>query len=523
MRSLHLPARALLSLAMALGAALAVDRATAAPLAADDGTAAPATPAAIETSVVKVFATLRQPDLNKPWTKQPPTTATGSGVIIDGKRILTNAHVVLYASQVEVQAHESGEKIAATVEAIGPGIDLAVLKLDDEALFDTRPAVKRSARLPAIKDTVMAYGYPTGGSTLSITKGIVSRIEFSGYSFSTGGLRIQVDAAINPGNSGGPAIAGDEMIGLAFSRLETAQNIGYIIPNEEIDIFLADVADGRYEGKPRLGAGFEKLENQALRDSLQVPKGTTGVLVTDPEASGADAVLRRWDVVTRIGDTPVDDQGRIAVEGMPRVSFLYDVQRSSTDGTVPLTIFRDGAEQTVRVPSPARPALVLPELAGGYPDYFVFGPVVFTAATAEHAASLESSSRLAVIMAAMGNPLATRRADRPAFPGERLVMISAPLFPHRLSRGYDSPVGRVVATVNKKPVKNLEHLVELLRDAEEEFVVIEFAGRAVPPLVFPRKEASAATEEILTDNGVRSQGSPGPLAVWNAKPAGASP
>ena len=217
MRMLHPAARATLALASLLG--------TAPILAADtDDTPAAAAAGTIENSVVKIFATLRQPDLNKPWTKQPPATATGSGVIIDGKRILTNAHVVVYASQVEVQAHESGEKVAATVEAIGPGIDLAILKLDDESLFDGRPAVKRSTRLPAIKDTVMAYGYPTGGSTLSITKGIVSRVEFAGYGFSLGGLRIQVDAAINPGNSGGPAIAGDEMIGLAFSRLETAQN-----------------------------------------------------------------------------------------------------------------------------------------------------------------------------------------------------------------------------------------------------------------------------------------------------------
>jgi len=483
----------------------------------------PAPVAAIENSVVKVFATLRQPDLGKPWTKQPPATATGSGVIIDGKRILTNAHVVLYASQVEVQAHESGEKFAATVESIAPGIDLAVLRLDDETLFDGRSAVKRSARLPAIKDTVMAYGYPTGGTTLSITKGIVSRVEFAGYGYATGGLRIQVDAAINPGNSGGPAIAGEEMIGLAFSRLESAQNIGYIIPNEEIEIFLADVADGRYDGKPRLAITVEKLENQALRDSLGVPKGTTGVVVTEPDDPGPNSVLRRWDVITKIGTTPIDDQGRIAVEGMPRVSFHYEVQRVAADGTLPLTIVRDGAEREVRVHCPARPALVLPELMGDYPEYFVFGPLVFTTATAEHAASVEGNSRVVAMLAALGNPLATRRADRPAFPGERLVMICAPLFPHRLSRGYDSPSGRVVATINKEPVKNLEHLVELLRDADGEFVVVEFAGRAAPPLVFPRRETIAATEEILTDNGVRAQGSPGPLAVWNEKPPAAAP
>ena len=195
--------------------------------------AAPAAkPLSIENAVVKIFSTMRYPDPYKPWAKQSPSEATGTGVIIEGRRILTNAHVVLYASQVQVQANQAGDKISATVESIAQDIDLAVLKLDDETFFDTRPPLARASTLPEIKDAVLAYGYPTGGTSLSITKGIVSRIEFANYNLNVSGLRIQIDAAINPGNSGGPAIAGDKMIGLAFSHLGGAQNIGYIIPNE---------------------------------------------------------------------------------------------------------------------------------------------------------------------------------------------------------------------------------------------------------------------------------------------------
>ena len=82
----------------------------------------------IANSVVKVFSTARYPDPYKPWTKQAPTDVTGSGVVIKGRRILTSAHVVLYASQVQVQANQSGNLASATVEAIAPGIDLAVLE-----------------------------------------------------------------------------------------------------------------------------------------------------------------------------------------------------------------------------------------------------------------------------------------------------------------------------------------------------------------------------------------------------------
>ena len=206
-------------------------------------------------------------------------------MVIEGKRILSNAHVVEYASQVQVQANQAGDKVSATVEAIAPGIDLAVLKLDDETFFDTHPPLQRANKLPEIKDTVMAYGYPKGGNNLSITKGIVSRIEFAAYHYPVSGLRIQIDAAINPGNSGGPAVAGDKMIGLAYSHLSEAENIGYIIPCEEIELFLQDIADGHYDGKPAMFDRLQTLENSALRSFLKLDKAVEGMIVTEPDSS----------------------------------------------------------------------------------------------------------------------------------------------------------------------------------------------------------------------------------------------
>ena len=55
-------------------------------------TAATASASALENSVVKVFSTLRGPDPYKPWSKAAPQEVTGSGVVIEGRRILTHAH-----------------------------------------------------------------------------------------------------------------------------------------------------------------------------------------------------------------------------------------------------------------------------------------------------------------------------------------------------------------------------------------------------------------------------------------------
>ncbi len=476
----------------------------------------------VENSVVKVFSTVRYPDPYKPWTKQAPNEVTGSGVVIEGKRILSNAHVVLYASQVQVQANQAGDKISATVEAVGPGIDLAVLKLDDESFFDSHPPLPRANTLPDSKDAVMAYGYPEGGTSLSTTKGIVSRIEFAPYNYPVLGLRIQIDAAINPGNSGGPAVVGDKMIGLVFSHLGGAENIGYIIPSEEIELFLKDIGDGHYDGKPAMFDDLQTLENPALRTFLKLGKAAEGIVVHKTHSTDPAYPLKEWDLITHIGDTPVDDQGMIKLGPNLRVYFQYLIQKVARNGKVPLTIIRDGKELKLELPVKTNYPRVIPDLNGAYPSYFVYGPLVFSSATAEFLGGLSrlgASSALLSRLSLLGSPLLRRLGDKPAFEGERLVVVSSPFFPHKLAVGYDNPVSEVVKTVNGIPIKNLDHLVEVLRDSRDEFIRIEFDMRSGETLVFPRKEMLAATDEILTDNGVRSQGSPDTLAVWNAKPS----
>ncbi|MFI5305888.1 MAG: trypsin-like peptidase domain-containing protein [Polyangiales bacterium] len=478
--------------------------------------AAPAAGAGrIESSVVKVFSTVRAPDPFKPWTKHQPSEVSGSGVIIEGKRILTNAHVVLYASQVQVQAYQAGDKVSATVEAIAPGIDLAVLKLDDEKLFDTHPALGRAKALPDVKDAVMAYGYPTGGSNLSITKGIVSRIEFAPYEFPVHGLRIQIDAAINPGNSGGPAVVGDKMIGLAFSTLGGAQNIGYIIPNEEIDYFLADVTDGKYDGKPALFDELQTLENPALRAFLKLDSQVQGIVVLRPFGKDHASPLKTWDVITKIGDTAVDDQGMVEINANLRIRFAYLVQHLAKDGKVPLTVVRAGKSMALQLPVSPKYPMLIESLKGAYPSYFIYGPVVFSSASTE---LLREGGGAFGGIGTLSSPLFTRMTDSPAFAGEELVVVPSPFFPHKLAKGYGNPIGNVVKAVNGITIKNLRHLVEVLRDAHEEFITIEFARKGGETLVFSRKDLDAATEEILSDNGVRSRGSANLMTVWSAKP-----
>ena len=472
----------------------------------------------IRESVVKISATLRYPDIVHPWTKQSPRQASGTGVVIDGKRILTNAHVVLYASQLFVEAQQSSEKLTATVEAVSPGMDLAVIKLDDESFFDKRTALTRVQTLPEVKETVVVYGYPQGGSSLSVTKGIVSRIEFVGYGENASGVRIQVDAPINPGNSGGPALVDGKMIGLVFSKITNADNIGYIIPGEEIELFLKDVADGKYDGKPAMHDMLQTLENPALRDFLHLEKKSQGMVVHTPAETKPEYPLKTWDLVTRIGSTEIDNVGMVKVKDNLRLQFQYMIQKLAKGNKVPVSVVRKGKPLTLDAPVTSKWPMLIESLQGRYPSYFVYGPLVFSSANREFCAAIDRpGSPLGTAMALMGSPLATRRGDRPAFEGEELVVITAPMFPHAMSKGYDNPFSKVVKEVNGVKVKNLRHFVELLRDTKEKFTTLDFDDRFSETIVFNHQEALKATDEILSDNGIRQQASDDLMAVWKKR------
>jgi hypothetical protein len=171
----------------------------------------------------------------------------------------------------------------------------------------------------------------------------------------------------------------------------------------------------------------------------------------------------------------------------------------------------------VQLPVGGERKMLIPDLDGGYPSYFIYGPVVFSRATAEFVGALGSNLAGINALSFIGNPLITRRGDEPDAQREELVVVSAPFFPHKLSTGYSNRFTSVIYSITKTPVRSLAHLVATLRDLKDDLVVIHFDQRAGETIVFPRKEMLAATESILSDNGIRLQGSTDMMDVWNGK------
>src|SRR6202040_2516158 len=167
-----------------------------------------------------------------------------------------------------------------------------------------------------------------------------------------------------------------------------------------------------------------------------------------------------------------------------RVNFAYLIQRSANDGRVPMTIVRAGKPMQIQLPVSAEHPTLVTDLAGGYPSYFIYGPLVFSTATWQFVSSFENNAGLLRLLGAVKSPLITRAWDPPDADTEELVVVSSPFFPHKLANGYSNPAGSVVNSVNGTPVKSLKHLVALLRDLKDSFVTLEFAAKGGEALVF---------------------------------------
>ncbi|MDA1274106.1 MAG: trypsin-like peptidase domain-containing protein [Verrucomicrobia bacterium] len=333
-----------------------------------------------EKSVIHIMCFSQEPVWDAPWRFTSVRRGTGSGFVIEGKRIMTNAHVVSWDRQILVKRYQDPRQYIATVEFIAHDCDLAILRVEDERFFDGLEPLE-FGELPKVRSTVVTYGYPAGGEQISYTRGVVSRIDINSYvhqgnrSF----LGVQTDAAINPGNSGGPVIQDDRVVGVAFQGTPGLENTGFFIPHPVIQHFLIDIADGTYHGFPQAGIRLVATQNPAYRRFLGLPDNDSGARVDSlVEIPSTREVIREEDVILQIGPYPVGSDGTILYEGN-RVFGAMAFQEAQHGESVSLKLWRDRKEIEVSLPvfhydgdNEAGNQYGTP------PRYFVYGGLIFT-------------------------------------------------------------------------------------------------------------------------------------------------
>jgi S1-C subfamily serine protease len=233
-----------------------------------------------ERSVIQISTFSQPPVHDAPWRFEPLRREGGSGFVIKGRRIMTNAHVVRWARQMIVRKYQDPRPYQADVEYVGHDCDLAVLSVSDPKFFDKLEPLE-FGEMPQVRSTVVTCGYPAGGEEISYTRGVVSRIELQPY-VHIGNRQLltgQTDAAINPGNSGGPVFQDDKVVGVAFQGQPGLENAGFFIPPPIIQHFLKDIEDKKYDGIPQAGLRVMALQNSAYREFLRMADNDAGARI----------------------------------------------------------------------------------------------------------------------------------------------------------------------------------------------------------------------------------------------------
>ncbi|KAL3517496.1 hypothetical protein ACH5RR_020085 [Cinchona calisaya] len=454
--------------------------------------------AAFLNAVVKVYCTHTAPDYSLPWQKQRQFTSTGSAFMLGNGKLLTNAHCVEHDTQVKVKRRGDDTKYVAKVLARGVECDMALLSVESKEFWEGAEPL-HFGQLPRLQDAVTVVGYPLGGDTISVTKGVVSRIEVTSYAHGSSDLLgIQIDAAINPGNSGGPAFNDlGECIGVAFQvfRSDEVENIGYVIPTTVVSHFLEDYErNGKHTGFPCLGVLLQKLENPALRACLKVPSNE-GVLVRRVEpTSDASNVLKEGDVIVSFDDIRVGCEGTVPFRSTERIAFRYLISQKFAGDVTELGIIRTGSFTKVKAVLNPRVHLVPYHIEGGQPSYLIVAGMVFTPLS-EPLIEEECEDQIGLKL------LVKARYSLAKFKGEQIVILSQVLA-NEVNIGYEDMSNEQVLKLNGTRIKNIHHLAHLVDSCKDKYLIFEFEDNYLA--VLEREAAFSASARILKDYGIPS-------------------
>jgi S1-C subfamily serine protease len=453
----------------------------------------PSTPAVIRRSLVRITTTSQDPDYKVPWTPGNIGGGVGAGFVIDGQRIMTNAHVVSNARFLSIEKENDPKKYVATVQFVGHDCDLAVLKVADPNFFKNTVPLNFGG-IPQIESTVSVFGYPIGGERLSVTQGIVSRVDFLTYTHSLvdAHLAIQIDAAINPGNSGGPVLQEGKVVGVAFQGYsgEVAQNVGYMIPVPVIQRFLKDISDGHYDRYMDLSVSTFNLQNPAQRHALGLGDDDRGVMVSSVASAGCAAgILQVGDVLLSIDDHPIASDSFVELEG-ERVPMAEVVERKFKGDSVALHILRDKKEMDVTIKlDTAWPFMMQANQYDVEPRYVLFGGLLFQPLSRDF---LEA------------NPVDDLRVhyfydyfavDELYRDHPEIIILSA-ILQDPINTYLGEFKNGIVDEINGKKIKTLNDMAEEFQKPANEYVLkLIGVGR---PIVLERTAVEAARERIKT-------------------------
>lgn len=446
---------------------------------------------------IKVFSINSNPNFIQPWQNNQICEIDGSGCVIEENQILTSAHIVGNCQFLMVRKPGDPKKYTAKVIYVGYDCDLAILAVNEKSFFNDIVPVELG-ELPKIEDKIKIIGYPIGGDSVSITEGVISRIEPTRYSHSGRKLlAIQTDAAINQGNSGGAAIKDGKLIGIAFQAMQHANGIAYIIPVTIIRHFLDDIKrNGTFTGFPDLGLdiGYSKMENPAIRKWAKMRPDQSGVLITSlSQREVKKGLLKVNDVLMSIDDVNLANDSSIYFRKNETIEFMHLIQNKFIGDKCRMHVLRNGKEISLDYILEQCIPLVPPRNFDVLPSYYIIGGFVFVPLTQNY---LDSWGDW--MQKAPSSLVVPRLNNQPTEEKSQIVVLSEVLA-DEFSVGYQNYRYMPVVSINGRTIKDFVEFIKILETYNEQYLKIEIEGdyNSFNSVVIDVPEARKSTLNIL--------------------------
>ena len=448
---------------------------------------------AVKKALVKVYTSHQLFDYLSPWQYGQSANSTATGFIIDGERIITNAHAVLNSKFLQVRKEGDSKKYKAVVKFTSEEYDLALVEIEDKSFFKGTVPLKLGT-LPEIQEKLTVYGYPLGGDKLSTTQGIVSRMEHNTYTLTNRKFLIgQTDAAINSGNSGGPVVSKGKVVGVAFAGLNSADNIGYFIPVNILNNFLEDIKDGKYDGPPLLGVEWLELESPSHRRMLGIEDKTGGILIKKVfKNSPFEGVLQKNDVLMKLDNYPIEYDGTIEFRKNEKTDFSYVNQQKKYGDNLSYEIIRDKKIKTGQVKLNKKDieyTVVTDVTIETPPSYMVYGGLLFEPLTSNY-------------MAGVVEKLGSVYDKEELYKDYKQLVVLVRVLPFDVNLGYTDAEHEIIVKVNGEKYKDFKDFAQKVKNVKSGFIVFENDNG--DEIVLDVKEVEEQREALMQNYNISS-------------------
>jgi hypothetical protein len=449
-----------------------------------------------EPSLVTLEVTFKDYDYFQPWTK-PTRTIRKQALVVGDREVLTTAQHLPGQTLVRLQKGGRGKWYNARVTWLDPHADLALVTTDDAAFWEgLKPAELATVVPPGPDFNLLRW---RDGNLES------RRVEFSKFTVGEGALsfapRLVLEVSTEVGGLGwAEAVTLDgKVAGITTSK---NGNTCSVIPSSFIRRVLDARRAGTYRGLGYFDFTWEPGENPATLHYLKLAGLERGAVIIDVrERPGVESGLKVHDILLEVDGQSIDVEGDYADPDYGHLSLEHLSTRARFAGdTVPLKVWRDGAEVTVNytLPVAAYTDELVPQQDYGHdPEYYIAGGLVFQPVQQPFLRGWGEDWRRRAPFRLQYYQNEQPKADRPS-----LVMLSSVL-PDPVNIGYQEVRLLVVDKVNGRRISTLADVAAALREPKDGVHRLEFmAGDSLQRLLLDAASLDAATQRVLQRYGI---------------------